>query len=67
MSEEENSDIEELIKNLEQSSINKPDPPKDYCGIIYMATCKPTNMSYIGQTKSHKLDTGRWRHFGING
>lgn len=67
MSEEENSEIEELIENLEQSSINNPNTPKDYCGNIYMLTCKITNMSYIGQTRSHKFSNDKWYSYGVNG
>lgn len=49
------------------SESEKLNPSNNYCGIIYMATCKITNMSYIGQTKSHKLNCGKWKQFGIKG
>jgi hypothetical protein len=66
MSEEENSEIEELVNNLEQSSIiEKTEPPENYIGNIYIATCDTTSMSYVGKTMSHRWDRGKWRPHGV--
>ena len=60
---------EELINAFETVSISeKPPPPENYTGIIYKATCKTTSMSYIGQTRSHKLkNDGKYINYGIKG
>jgi hypothetical protein len=50
----------ELIEQLQNVTIEDRPIPENMVGHIYMATNKTTGKKYIGQTKSLKMNHGKW-------
>lgn len=40
--------------------------PEDFQAIIYAITCQATELSYVGQTRTHKKTRGKWYTYGIS-
>ena len=57
---ESDEDIIEITEQLQNVTIENIPVPENMVGHIYKATNKTTGMHYIGQTKSLKMNHGKW-------
>ena len=57
--------MQEIIDNIQKKIIKSTQIPEDInCGEIYMATCKTSNKSYIGQAKCYTKSEGNFKIWG---
>jgi group I intron endonuclease len=61
----EEEPIESITEGLQELTTYDRPFPEDIVGHIYMATCKTSEKSYIGQTRSLRLDRNKWRLHGF--
>jgi hypothetical protein len=62
--DEELNDLIDKIDNINIKENTKKITDIQIMGEIYMATCRTTKLSYIGQTRTHRKNNDKYNKFG---